>query len=79
MFEIKGSKQTYVLKIDLKHKALIHNCEDWLHRGMQNYQLCKHYVRIFQELFEEEAKEIVTDVLVNSWAFVDSDDYLKKV
>ncbi|MHA1650455.1 MAG: hypothetical protein ACTSYB_09680, partial [Candidatus Helarchaeota archaeon] len=38
MYEIKGKKHNYFLRIDWKNKVLIHNCEDWLHRGMRDYQ-----------------------------------------
>ncbi|NVM31861.1 MAG: hypothetical protein HWN65_23680 [Candidatus Helarchaeota archaeon] len=76
MYEIKGSKQTYFLRIDYKNKALIHNCDDWMRRGMREYRLCKHFLRIFQEIYEKEAKEILIDLLLNTWSFLDSDDYL---
>lgn len=77
MYEIKGSKQSYFLRIDRKNKALVHNCEDWIRRGMRDYKLCKHFGRIFQEIYEKEAKEILIDLFLNPWAFLDSDDYLK--
>ncbi|NVM54009.1 MAG: hypothetical protein HWN66_09945 [Candidatus Helarchaeota archaeon] len=77
MYEIKGTKQTYFLRIDRKNRALIHNCEDWIRRGMRENKLCKHFDRIFQEIYEKEAKAILIDLLLNSWVFLDSDNYLK--
>ena len=79
MYEIKGTKQSYFLKIDTKNKTLVHNCEDWLHRGMRDYRLCKHFIRIFQLLFEKDAKKILIDLILQPWAVSDSDDYLKRV
>ncbi|MHA1359854.1 MAG: hypothetical protein ACTSRC_17195 [Candidatus Helarchaeota archaeon] len=77
MYEIKGTKHNYFLKIDWKHKVLVHNCEDWLHRGMRDYQLCKHFVRIFQLVYEKEAKKILIDLILQPWRFADSEDYLR--
>jgi hypothetical protein len=77
MYEIKGRKSNYFLKIDCRNKVLVHNCEDWLHRGMRDYQLCKHFVRIFQILYEKEAKTILIDLILNPWSFLDSENYLK--
>lgn len=79
MYEIKGKKHNYFLRIDCKNKVLIHNCEDWLHRGMRDYQLCKHFVRIFQLLYEKEAKKILIDLLLHPWILSDSDEYLKNM
>jgi hypothetical protein len=81
MYEIKGSKQNYFLKIDRKNRALIHNCEDWLHRGMRHSQLCKHFGRIFQEMYAGDAKEILIDLILNrtDWLFLNSDEYLTQV
>ncbi len=77
MYEIKGRKSNYFLKIDCKNKVLVHNCEDWLHRGMRDYQLCKHFVRIFQILYEKEAKTILIDLILSPWSFLDTENYLK--
>ena len=79
MYEIKGTKQSYFLKIDIKNKTLVHNCEDWLHRGMRDYKLCKHFIRIFQSIYKKEAKKILIDLILQPWAVSDSDDYLKNV
>ena len=78
MYEIKGSKQTYFLRIDRRNRTLVHNCEDWLRRGLRDGIICKHFIRILHEIYEKEAKEIIIDLLLNDWTFVDSDDYLKK-
>ena len=79
MYEIKGTQQTYFLRIDRKNRVLIHNCEDWIRRQMREYKLCKHFGRIFQEIYETEAKEILIDLILHSWTFSDSDDYLKNI
>ncbi|MHA1267499.1 MAG: hypothetical protein ACTSRS_19850 [Candidatus Helarchaeota archaeon] len=79
MYEIKGSHQSYFLKIDQKKRVLIHNCEDWIRRGIPEYQLCKHFVRIFQELYEKEAKALLIDLLLHPWTFTNSDAYLKNI
>ncbi len=79
MYEFKGSKQTYILRIDLKNKVLVHNCEDFIRRGIRDYSLCKHFVKIFQILYEKEAKMILLDLLLHSWTLTDSDDYLKTI
>ncbi|HUX99734.1 MAG TPA: hypothetical protein VMV49_09290 [Candidatus Deferrimicrobium sp.] len=77
MYEIKGTKQTYFLKIDLRNKVLVHNCEDWVRRCMRDNLLCKHFGRIFQEIYPKDAKKILIDMCLNSWSFLDTDDYLK--
>ena len=79
MYEIKGTKQSYFLKIDIKNKTLVHNCEDWLHRGMRDGQLCKHFIRIFQSIYEKDAKKILINLILEPWVFSDSDDYLKNL
>lgn len=79
MYEIRGKKQTYFLRIDRKNKALIHNCEDWIHRCVRDYKLCKHFIRIFQSIYENEAKEILIDLILQPWAFFETDDYIKKL
>ncbi len=79
MYEIRGAKNTYFLRIDRKNRALVHNCEDFLRRGLRDGLLCKHFTRIFQEIYEKEAKEILIDLLLNPWVYLDSDEYLKKI
>ncbi|MFX1294444.1 MAG: hypothetical protein ACFFD2_06265 [Promethearchaeota archaeon] len=79
MYEIKGTKQTYYLRIDLKNKVLIHNCDDWVHRGLRNNKLCKHFIRVFQLLYDKEAKRILIDLILSPWIFSDSDTYLKNL
>jgi hypothetical protein len=78
MYEIKSSTQTYLLRIDRKNRSLIHNCEDWVRRCIVEHKLCKHFDRIFQLLYEKDAKELLIDMCLYSWAFLDSDSYLKK-
>jgi len=78
MYEIQSSNQTYFLRIDRKNRVLIHNCEDWVRRCMMEHKLCKHFDRILQLIYEKDAKELLTDLYLNSWAFLDSDEYLKK-
>ena len=78
MYEIKGSKESYFLRIDRKNRAIVHNCEDFLRRGIRDGILCKHCVRVLQEIYKKDAKEILIELLLNLWTYVDSDEYLKK-
>lgn len=78
MYEIQSATQTYFLRIDRKNRVLIHNCEDWVRRCMIEHKLCKHCDRILQLIYEKDAKELLMDMCLHSWEFLDSDTYLKK-
>ncbi|MFW9770598.1 MAG: hypothetical protein ACFFBY_04870 [Promethearchaeota archaeon] len=54
---VKGSKeQSYIIKVDLINKSLIHNCHDFQTRKSNEKRFCKHLIRIFLLLKEKDEK-----------------------
>lgn len=62
---VAGSKEEpYRIKINLKSKELIHNCHDFETRRAKQKKFCKHLVRLFL-LLKEEDNETATKILRN--------------
>jgi hypothetical protein len=74
---IAGKKEdSYLIVVDVNKKLLIHNCHDFQERRAQNKKFCKHIVKLFLILKEQDEKTAVFFLNqiaenVNEWAFSD--------
>ena len=68
--EISGTVKDYVVRIDLKHHTIQHDCEDW-RKNMSSKNMCKHLGKFMLSLGEEKATRLLRDVLKNKeqWNF----------
>jgi len=65
----KFLEKNYVVEIDIKNRIIKHNCLYWLHKCVNQYKFCKHVGKIFLIIYEEDAKEILKDIILNDWKF----------
>jgi len=73
--KIKGTKEErYIIIINIKKKALIHNCHDFETRRAKNKKFCKHLIKLFLTL-KRENEELALYFLkpiinqINDWDF----------
>jgi len=67
---IEARIRDYHLTMDMKSKAMVHDCGDW-ERSIETRQLCKHVGRVLLSLPAEVALAWVTEVEsdIESWSF----------
>ena len=67
---IKATVRDYTIEIDLDKKTLRHDCEDW-RKLIAEKKICKHVVRVFLSLPQENSKSILANMLMERdlWSF----------
>ena len=60
----------YTIELDIKERTLKHNCDDW-RRGLAIKRICKHVVKLFRIVPNEESREILKDIIKKKgiWSF----------
>ncbi len=68
--EIHGKVKDYVVRIDIKNRKIMHDCQDW-RNNMASKNMCKHLGKFLTRLDEERATDLLRDVLKNKeqWTF----------
>ncbi|MFX1388806.1 MAG: DUF2240 family protein [Promethearchaeota archaeon] len=55
--KVKGTKEDfYLIELDLNMKELRHNCHDFITRRAENKKFCKHLVKLFLLLKDQNSK-----------------------
>jgi len=67
---ISGKVKQYSVEIDIKHKVITHDCDDWK-RNMRSKLMCKHLGKAFLTLERQKATAILRQILLerSSWTF----------
>ena len=67
---ITGKVKQYLVEIDIKHKVISHDCDDWK-RNMRSKLMCKHLGKAFLTLERQKSAAILRQILLekNSWTF----------
>lgn len=71
--KISGTDE-YKLIIDIKSKTLVHDCQDFISKRIKNKKLCKHVVKLFLMIKDENeplSTKILKDIVenINNWDF----------
>jgi uncharacterized protein YecE (DUF72 family) len=68
---VTGTLRNYLFDIDVDHKTIQHNCDDW-RKGMQQKRLCKHMNKLFSSLSPQQSEAILLDVIQHksNWRFL---------
>lgn len=67
---ISGNVKQYSIKIDLKSRAITHDCDDWK-KNMRSKLMCKHLGKAFLAIGNERAATILRQILseIDDWTF----------
>lgn len=67
---VSGKVKQYSVKIDMKNKIVVHDCDDWK-RQSKSRMMCKHLGKAFLILGDPTASEILRQILSekNRWTF----------
>jgi hypothetical protein len=67
---ISGKVKQYSVEIDIKHKVITHDCDDWK-RNMRSKLMCKHLGKAFLTLERQKSAAILRQILLekSSWTF----------
>lgn len=68
--EILANIRKYAIKIKIKERILIHNCQDW-QKGLGLKRICKHVGKLFLQLPSENSTVILQDIInqKDKWQF----------
>jgi hypothetical protein len=68
---IKAKIRQYRIEVNLGEKVLKHDCDDW-RKGLGIKRICKHVVKLFMTISEEESRGVLKDILENKddWRFL---------
>jgi hypothetical protein len=67
---ISGNVKQYSIKIDLKSRAITHDCDDWK-KNMRSKLMCKHLGKAFLAIGNKRAATILRQILseIDDWTF----------
>jgi hypothetical protein len=68
---IDAKVKDYIVKIDLKNRTILHDCEDW-RRNIDSKNMCKHLGKLFLSLNDQQTKDLLQGILKdkNQWKFI---------
>ncbi len=67
---IRAKIRKYTFELNIKERSFKHNCDDW-RQGLRIKRICKHVVKLFMIIPNEEAGEVLKDIIKNRdiWSF----------
>jgi len=69
--EIGGRVKDYLVRIDIKNRTILHDCQDW-RNNIDSKNMCKHLGKFLLMLDQKRATDLLRDVLQNmsKWKFI---------
>jgi uncharacterized protein YecE (DUF72 family) len=67
---LRAKTRRYRIEVDRESKVLRHDCDDWK-KGLGRRRICKHVVKLFLMIPQEDARDVVEDLIKNkdAWSF----------
>jgi uncharacterized protein YecE (DUF72 family) len=67
---LRAKTRRYRIEVNRESKVLRHDCDDWK-KGLGRRRICKHVVKLFLMIPQEDARDVVEDLIKNkdAWSF----------
>lgn len=62
--EIRAQVKDYLVRIDVKNKTILHDCQDW-RNNMDSGRMRKHLAKLLMTLYAPVARELLEDIARN--------------